>query len=162
MFAVRCRMKRARSIACVAVITLIALASLRVTAQEESVLKGLGGVRVEIAGDNLPVPAATLQTDVELELRQKGIVVDPLRAARLRILIASFRPDGLPTNYIYSVQLQLDEHALTRRGQSAEVVTWESEIVLGLGILDEAERFRAVVQRLAQEFASAYVAANPK
>jgi hypothetical protein len=155
-------MKRVRSIACVVVIALIALACLTAAAQEESVLKGLGGVRVDIAGDNLPVPAATLQTDVELQLRQAGIIVDPLRAARLRVLIASFRPDGLPTNYIYSVQLQLDERALTRRGQSAEVVTWVSEIVLGLGILDETERFRAVVQRLAQEFARAYVAANPK
>jgi hypothetical protein len=155
-------MKRARSIACVVVITLIALVFLPAAAQEESVLKGMGGVRFEIAGDNLPVPAATLRADVEQRLREAGIIVDPLRAARLRLLIASFRPDGLPTNYVYSAQLQLDERALTRRGLSAEVVTWESETVLGLAILDDTERFRASIQNLVQEFIRAYVAANPK
>ena len=155
-------MKASRSIRCVVVITLIGLAGLPATAQEESVLKGLGGVRLEIVGDNLPVPAATLQTDVERQLRQAGIVVDPLRAARLRVLVATFRPDGLPTNYIYSAQVQLDERALTRRGLSAQVVTWDSETVLGLGVLDDTERFRVVIQKLTQEFIDAYAAANPK
>jgi hypothetical protein len=151
-----------RPIRCGAVMMLITLACLPAAAQEESVLKGIGGVRFEIAGDNLPVPAATLRAEVELRLRGAGIIVDPLRAARLRLLIASFRPDGLPTNYVYSAQLQLDERALTRRGLSAEVVTWESETVLGLAILDDTEHFRASIQNLVQEFISAYVAANPK
>lgn len=155
-------MKTSRSIRFVAVITLIVLAWLPATAQEESVLKGLAGVRLEIVGDNLPVPAPALQTDVELRLRQAGIVVDPLRAARLRVLVATFRPDGLPTNYIYSAQVQLDERALTRRGLSAQVVTWDSEIVLGMGVVDDTERFRAVIQKLTQEFIDAYAAANPK
>ena len=155
-------MKTSSYIRCAVMITLIAVAWLPATAQEESVLKGLGGVRVEIVGDSLPVPAATIQSEVELRLRQAGITVDPIRAPRVRLLVAVFRPDGLPTNYIYSVQLQLDERALTRRGLNAEVVTWESEIVLGLGIRDETDRFRSAIQSVVQEFASAYAAANPK
>ena len=145
-----------------AMIVLTALAWLPAAAQEESVLKGLGGVRVEVVGDKLPVPAATLQSDVELRLRRAGIIVDPIRAPRLRLLIAVFRPEALPANYVYSAQVQLDERALTRRGLNAEVVTWESETVLGLGVLDDTDRFRAAVQTLVQEFADAYAAANPK
>ena len=146
------------------VIALIALICLPVAAQEGSILKGLGGVRLEVAGDDLPVPATTLQTDAELGLRQAGLIVDQIRAARLRLLIAIFRPEGLPTNYIYSAQLQLDERALTRRGESADVVTWQSDIVLGLGLRDdpETERFRSVIRSLIHEFTSAYLAANPK
>jgi hypothetical protein len=146
---------------CAAVIALIACASLPAAAQPEAVLKGVGGVRLEILGDDLPVPNATLQADVEAQLRQAGIVVDPIRAARLRLLIAIFRPEGLPDNYIYSALLQLDEQALTRRGQ-ADSVTWQSEVVLGLALRDDPERFRGSIKTLVQEFVNAYLAANPK
>jgi hypothetical protein len=94
------------------VITLIAFVCLPVAAQQEEILRGLGGIRLEIMGDDLPVPNATLRTDVELQLRQAGIIVDPIRAARLRLLIAIFRPEGLPANYIYSAQFQLDEQTV--------------------------------------------------
>jgi hypothetical protein len=113
-------------------------------------------------GDDLPVPNATLQTDVELQLRQAGIIVDPIRAARLRLLIAIFRPDGLPANYIYSAQIQLDEQALTRRGLAADAMTWQSEVVLGLALCDDPERFRGAIQKLVHEFVNAYLAANPR
>lgn len=163
MVAVRYPRKPSHRIRCaVVVITLIALACRPVAAQEESVLKGLGGVRLEILGDDLPVPVATLQADAEQGLRQAGVIVDPLRAARLRLLIAILRPDGLPANYIYSAQLQLDERVLTRRGLSAEVVTWESKVVVGLALRDDAGRFHAVIQELVHEFITAYLAANPK
>jgi hypothetical protein len=155
-------MKTPRLIRHAVVIALIALACLPAAAQPEGILKGVGGIRLEIAGDDLPVPSATLQTDVEQRLRQSGIIVDPIRAARLRILIAIFRPEGLPANYIYSAQLQLDEQALTRRGSSADAVTWQSGIVLGLAARDDAERFRGVIQDLVKEFVNAYLAANPK
>jgi hypothetical protein len=124
--------------------------------------QGTGGIHLEIMGNDLPVPSATLQTQVELQLRQSGITVDPIRAARLELLIAVFRPDGLPDNYIYSAQLQLEERALTRRGPSADVVTWQSEVVLGLALRDDPERFRGAIQGLVQEFVNAYLAANPR
>jgi hypothetical protein len=142
-------------------IALIACAALPAVAQPEAVLKGVGGVRLEILGDDLPVPKATLQADVETQLRQGGVVVDPLRAARLRLLIAIFRPDGLPDNYIYSALLQLSEQALTRRGQ-ADSVTWQSEVVLGLTLRNDPERFRGSMRSLVEEFVNAYLAANPK
>ena len=148
-------------IRCAAVIALTAWAFLPASAQSEGVLKGVGGVRLEILGDDLPVPSATLQADVEAQLRQAGIVVDPIRAARLRLLIAIFRPEGMPDNYIYSALLQLDEQALTRRGQTNSV-TWQSEVVLGLTRRDDPERFRGSMKSLVQEFVNAYLAANPK
>jgi len=142
-------------------IALLACASTPAAAQPEAVLKGVGGIRLEILGDDLPVPKATLQADVEAQLRQGGIVVDPIRAARLRLLIAVFRPEGMPDNYIYSALLQLDEQALTRRGQT-DSVTWQSEVVLGLTLRDDPERFRGSIKSLVQEFVSEYLAANPK
>src|SRR5262249_17158005 len=99
--------------------------------------------------------------DVETQLRQGGVVVDPLRAARLRLLIAIFRPEGLPDNYIYSALLQLDELALTRRGQ-ADSVTWQSEVVPGLTLRSDPQRFRGSLRSLVEEFVNAYLAANPK
>ena len=144
-----------------AMIALLACASTPAAAQPEAVLKGVGGIRIEILGDDLPVPKATLQADVEAQLRQGGIVVDPIRAARLRLLIAVFRPEGMPDNYIYSALLQLDEQALTRRGQT-DSVTWQSEVVLGLTLRDDPERFRGSIKSLVQEFVSEYLAANPK
>jgi hypothetical protein len=149
-------------IRCAVVIALIAFVCLPVAPQQEGILKGLGGVRLEIMGDDLPVPNATLQTDVELQLRQAGIIVDPIRAARLRLLIAIFRPDGLPAHYIYSAQIQLDEQALTRRGLAADAMTWQSEVVLGLALRDDPERFRGAIQKLVHEFVNAYLAANPR
>ena len=143
-------------------ITLIAFVCLPVAAQQEGILKGLGGIRLEIMGDDLPVPKATLLTDVERQLRQAGIIVDPIRAARLRLLIAIFRPEGLPANYIYSAQLQLDEQAVSRRGLASDAVTWQSEVVLGLALRDDPERFRGAIQDLVHEFVNAYLAANPR
>jgi len=148
-------------IRCAAAIALITCASLPADAQPEAVLKGVGGVRLEILGDDLPVPSATLQADLEAQLRQAGIVVDPIRAARLRLLIAIFRPGELPDNYIYSALLQLDEQALTRRGQ-ADSVTWQSAVVLGLALRNDLERFHDSMKGLVQEFVNAYLAANPK
>ena len=146
---------------CAVVITVIAFVCLPVAAQQEGILKGVGGIRLEIVGDDLPIPNATLQTDIELQLRQAGIIVDPIRATRVRLLIAIFRPEGLPANYIYAAQLQLDEQAVTRRGQ-ADSVTWQSEVALGLALRDDPERFRGTVQSLTHEFVNAYLTANPK
>jgi predicted DNA-binding protein (UPF0278 family) len=132
------------------------------SAQEQTSLRGLDTLRVEILGAILPVTRSTLQADVELRLRQTGVRIDPNAASSLQLLITVYRPPDLPSNYVYNFVFRLRERITTGRGTSADAVTWESHSTVGLGVKGDAELFRRDVQEPLEEFITAYRAANPR
>jgi hypothetical protein len=123
------------------------------------------GLDSEIEKDGLN--AATLKTDMELQLRGAGIKVLSREelyqikgATGLYLNVHVLKHDS--AGYIYNVNLSLKEEArLIRMAYLAPLATtWESEV--SLGVTPNISDIRATVKDLVDEFIDMYLAANPK
>lgn len=149
--------------------------------EQRPALAGLTAVLVLLHIDSTLVmnglSAPELQTDVELRLRGAGIRVltgsdlkavarpSSARAGMLLVKVVTVRsPDG---TYAYSASLTLVEHARLIRDPSLIVsaVVWESSggSAVGMGPRgDLATDVREHLKAMAEQFANAYLAANPR
>ncbi len=145
---------------------------------ERKTLVGLGGVQVAIGeigpeAERKGFARSTIQTDVELRLRQAGIPVlskaqstatpgSPL----LSVVVGVDVPDSRSSSGLcaWAVQVQLyQEVTLGRdRGVATSAPTWEG--TRGFGTVGEKRLsdLRGVVRDKVDEFINAYLAANPK
>ena len=141
---------------------------------ERATLAGLTGVRVVVEGMNLDaekdgLAESTLQTDVELKLRQAGIRVltreegfaDPgfphlyLNVGTLRIRTGF---------YVYCIRLELKQRVVLIRNLAITSlgVTWQARGIVGSVGADRLHTVRDDVRDQVDQFLNAYLAANPK
>jgi hypothetical protein len=104
--------------------------------------------------------ASTLQTDVELKLRQAGIRVEET-TAYLYVRVTTLKREAM---YAYSMTANLSQHVVLVRDPaiSANAVTWNA--LGGIGMVGSARLsvIRDYVRDVVDEFVNAYLAANPK
>jgi len=142
---------------------------------QRKTLAGLQGVRVVIEDlspdaerDGLSKP--TLQTDVELKLRQAGITVLTRETGNpapgdpwLYLNVATVkRSTGL---YAFNVYLKLNQDVRLTRAPSTmmSAVTWDALGTVGIvGSEPFSSTVRGVVKDQVDQFINAYLAANPK
>ncbi len=139
---------------------------------ERETLRGLRGIRVVV--ERLPPEAerdgltrSTIQTDVELKLRQAGI---PL-------LSRADRPPGSPYLYVnvntyqsrvglyaFSVQAGLVQFVILERNRNitSQATTWEATGSVGAVGSEKLSEVRNAVRDMVDEFINAYLAVNPK
>jgi hypothetical protein len=137
------------------------------TALERATLKGITAVTVVVEGldtetERAGVTTAQLRTDVELQLRQAGILVRPASEGTLYVNASLVRAKRHPL-YAFKIQLQYRQAVVLSRAHEIPSVatTWETG---GTGILD-ASRLREVrtfVGDLVAQFVNAYLEQNPK
>jgi len=145
---------------------------------EPSTLKGLRGVyvavkRLDPEAERDGLFKASLQTDVELKLRQSGIRVltqeelfaapgKPLLYVNVHLLPNSDPPSiGL---YAYAIIVELYQEVRLQRDGSVVVpaATWRAPRVVGTVGASKLAGIRGTVKDLTDQFINAYLAANPK
>jgi hypothetical protein len=140
-------------------------------AERES-LKGLRGVAVVVLAapeaEQGGLSQATLQTDVELKLRQAGIRVltstERPSAPGAPILVVTLGTTRSPAGfYAYAVTVGLAQHVYLARDPTmgAWATTWTTGSV---GYTGQArmDTIRSVVRDYVDRFLNAYLAVNPK
>jgi hypothetical protein len=136
-----------------------------VLADERDTLRGIRAIKVVV--ENLKpdverdgLNASTLQTDVELKLRQAGIRVEET-TAYLYVRVTTLKREAM---YAYSMTANLSQHVVLVRDPaiSANAVTWNA--LGGIGMVGSARLsvIRDYVRDVVDEFVNAYLAANPK
>jgi hypothetical protein len=114
------------------------------------------------------LPRSTLQTDIELKLRQAGIAIHTVEQ--------SARAPGSPYLYLnvaagknragfyaYHVRLSLEQGVSLIRAPTVTVTgsTWQSNGVIGIVRSGNVAKIRDAVRDVVDEFINAYLAANP-
>lgn len=129
--------------------------------EANEVFKGVGPVRVQVLGSELPgLTLSTLQTDVELRLRQFGVPIEPQAVSRLVVIVLAYHQQDAE-HFAYSLHVRFREYVLVR-GVLREAATWESRRAIGIGRAGQLGPVRDTVRDLVDEFINAYLAANPK
>lgn len=137
-------------------------------------LAGLSGVFVaveEIRADaeRDGLFRSTLQTDVELKLRQAGVrVLTEAEASAtpgrpwLYLTVATYR--GRENIYAYSIRLALLERAIPVRNPTISLgaLTWRATGKLGLVGAENLSQLREPIRDTVDQFINAYLEANPK
>ena len=136
-------------------------------------MKGLKGVGV-IVEDQKPeveqsgLVTSTIQTDVELKLRQAGIPVlrnteySKAGSAVLDISVSILTSNG--PNWSYAITVQLDQDATLLRDSSMVAplaTTWEVGVFGSIG-KQSVRSLRDDVKDLVDKFINAYLAVNSK
>ena len=135
-------------------------------------LKGVGVVieQVSSEAEKDGLSRSTLQTDVELKLRQAGILVltedDRLTTPGAPYLYLNANTLKLQSGlYAYDVELFLKQDVFLTRAPKMRITgatTWEASGVTGAVSPNSLGRLREKVRDLVDEFVNAYLAANPK
>ena len=146
-------------------------------ANARETLTGLRGVHVAIGpvveeAQQHGVSEAQIRTDVELQLRQAGIVAlkkDDLRRAPgmplLYVWAAVAPAKGTSSGYAYHVQVEvLQLIVLTRNPDVFSLArTWNAKGGLGaVGADGLAKTVKEAVHGMTEQFVTAFLAANPK
>ncbi|MBI4628075.1 MAG: hypothetical protein HY729_05150 [Candidatus Rokubacteria bacterium] len=142
---------------------------------ERATLKGLPGVLVLVEDMNPEVERAglaraTLQTDVELKLRQAGIAVlsttEMLAAPgypHLYLNVATGAPRTAPGLYVYSIQLSLKQQVVVVRNTAVSLAsTWSTTAKFGTVGADRLSSVRESVRDQVDKFINAWLSVNPK
>jgi len=153
------------------------------TAAEDLPERTLKGIRsVEVLVDSLKessptriVLPGTIQTDVELRLRQFGLRVvssDKMSAdsgfpnlrVRLNVLDQTMGLEGTLVGYFFVVKVEVFQWVtLVRPPRSlARALTWTSRGVYGYVGTEKADSIQDAVRGEVDQFLNAYLAANPK
>jgi hypothetical protein len=111
-----------------------------------------------------------LQTDIELKLRLAGIKVDPTVSPNLTVLLLIFNLDRDSAEVVYLgraafVNLSLLQDVQLPRAPTIRTAaqTWNSGFSQLWGPPETfADRCRAIVRDLVDEFIDAYLSVNPK
>ena len=157
--------------AVVCMVVHISLVLAQDTRSQRATLAGLTGVNVLVEGMNPDVERdglarSTLQTDVELRLRQASIRVltetEMLLAPGkpfLYLRVSSFK--GREGVYAVAISLELKQSVRLVRDPALTLMaaTWQSIGAIGLGGPSKA---RDTVRDEVDKFINAYLAANPK
>lgn len=148
------------------------LTQLEVVDPEQGALRGIHQVAILVENIREDGLAAGFDpdryaSDVELKLRLAGIkVIDPeqARAAGMPVLYVSVQPMKYSRGaFAVATRLELIDDAMLSRNPMAPVlaVTWHKGFVGVLGV-ERVDSQREVVRELADEFVTAYLAANPE
>src|SRR3989442_2679525 len=166
-----------RRVDCVTVLILACLTPALATAADEigrESLKGLRAVHVVIErmspeAERDGLPRDTIQTDVELKLRQAGITVssksEPPAFAYIYVNVNTLKA-APPTSglYAYCVHVELVQGVTLAR--NAKVLTyaptWRALGSVGTVVAVKLSRVREVVRDAVDEFINDYLAVNPK
>lgn len=141
-------------------------------------IKGIEGVYVLIEAIHRDAQKeglfeSTLQTDVELRLRQGGVRVltSAERAATpgspdLYLQISTLKSSSSAGLYVYNVSLDLNQSVRLERDPGTRAYgakTWNATGVIGIvGASRLSSSIREVVRDMADSFVNAYLAVNPK
>jgi hypothetical protein len=141
------------------------------SASERETLRGVSAIRVVVGtldpqAERDGLRQSTLQTDIELKLRQAGIpVVDTAGTEPfLNVVVhavALERPSGL---YAYTIHVQFFQVVVLRRDRNIPALgaTWSGQLTTGTVGADNLSAVRSSVRDRVDEFVNAYLAANPK
>ncbi len=132
----------------------------------------LGAIHVRIVQVDEPWEAirlteASLQTAVELRLRQSGIVIADAESwpeLSVAVLISPATAGEITIGYSYRIDVNLRELVtIPRTAEIIEAVTWASAGVVGT---TSPERTRTIIREAVadgiDEFSNDYLAANPR
>jgi hypothetical protein len=152
------------------------LAASAATAQDADVsrqsLKGLKGVQVLVESLEAEVEQGgltktSIQTDVELKLRQAGITVltaaESMAAPGSPYLYINVNTQGGPL-YAFSIRVELKQSVRLDRDPSIEVygvATWSAESVGTVG-QDHLRDIRGPIKDYVDQFVNAYLSVNPR
>jgi len=132
-------------------------------------LKGLRTVRVvveriEPAAERQGLSSASVQTDVELKLRQAGIAVESSARAWIYVNVNVLVPSQQYAPLAYCVQLDLHQSAaLTRNPQIVvTAVTWQGTGAVGIVPVGQLSRVRESVRDMVEQFINDWLAVNGK
>lgn len=135
--------------------------------RQRETLKGLKGIAV-LVEDLTPdaerdgITKSQLQTDVELRLRQSGILVTQTASEYLYVNVNALKSRET-TGYVYSVQLDfMQPVAILRTGQRASAGTWDVGTVGLVPVARASQVVRETVRDRVDEFINAYLSVNPK
>jgi hypothetical protein len=141
------------------------------TPGERESLRGLRlkaiSVRVENPGPEAESDGITksqLQTDVELRLRQSGILVaDTSKVGDVYVNVNALKRDG-GIGYVYSVVVQFDQPVtVSRTGNSVIAATWTlPPTVVFVSLPRASPAIREAVRDLVDKFINAFLSVNPK
>jgi hypothetical protein len=141
------------------------------------VLTGLAGVQVlveklekDVEQDGLEYSA--VQTDVELKLQAAGIKAltqeEDNKADGMPFLyvkVGTLKLTGLP-NYIYVIEVNLEENVLLIRGKNLRVVTgcttWKAQGIFGVIGSPDVRSLRDNIKDKVDSFINDWMKANPK
>jgi len=140
-------------------------------------LAGLRGVHIAIGpvdegAQQHGVSEAQIRTDVELQLKQAGVVVltkdDLRRVPGMPLLYVSAGvapPEGISTAYAYHVQVEVFQLIVLTRNPDVFALarTWNAKGGLGaVGAKGLGTSVKESVREMTDQFVAAYTAANPK
>lgn len=147
------------------------------TEYERATLKGLRGVEVIVEHldsetERAGLVKTTLQTDVELKLRQAGIGVltGPQLFATpgnpfLYLNVNVFAPKGAASGlYGYSIHLSLLQNVVLKRNAAVTLLapTWSARGRIGIVGSARLSTVREDVRDMVDEFINAWLSVNPK
>ncbi len=156
------------------ILALVSPAAAQDTKSERATLAGLTGVYVLVEAmtpdaERDGLARSTLQTDVELKLRQAGIRVlseneftEVPRSPMLYLRVSTFRRSELSVS-AFHIKLEVAQVVRLVRDPTITLpaATWEINR-LGLVGSDKLSKVRENVRDAVDQFINAYLAANPK
>jgi len=138
-------------------------------ASSRETLKGLNAIGVQVVSESCAgrgYVAASLQNEVELQLRLAGIKVLPPGAVAHAILLVSlvcYELTGNIKGYTYthwSQVVQWIEWPFSRPTKLVQVATWQSMLHLGTAIDNNATHVRDAINANIRQFLNAWLAVN--
>lgn len=137
------------------------------TASDRATLKGITSVtavveEMDSEAERYGLTTSQLQTDVELRLRQAGIIVRPTLDGMLYVHVGLAKSKSGPL-YAFHIRVQYRQRVFLARAPEipAWATTWH---VGGTGIIDtrRLREVRSHVIDLVDQFINAYLEQNPK
>ena len=151
----------------ISVLLVLGLVSVVVAqSREAQSLKGITNLRVVVdyLQPNLEsiVNASQLQTDIELRLRQNGIIIDPSATALIYVTLNSVTARSTPITATNIEIALMQSVMIPRNGRMTLAVTWRAGRASMIGNSMLAKSVKEDVQDLMNKFLNDYLTVNPK
>ena len=133
---------------------------------DRATLRGLANFRVVIEWLEPDVASyglsgAQLQTDVELRLRDAGLVLKETSPAWLYVRVSTIKVGQFEV-FAYSLDIQLRQPVTTGNGTVTTATTWSSGAIGCIAADRLSEKVRKSVSDHVDQFLNAYLSVNPK